>query len=126
MQPTLYLYNLRNDKGRLIELLCADRNIACRHVDVHEYGERIGFIAGIKGCTANKEQSSAPPFCDEMIVFKGFDQEMLGTFLSLYRQAGIAPVALKAGLTPTNVTWNSQQLHAELQQERDAFLQQKQ
>lgn len=124
MKQTLYLYNLRNEKGRHIELLCLSQGIECRHVDSHEYGEYIGYIAQIPGFAAQGKPQAVPAFVDEMIVFKGFDQEMLGTFLAQYRQAGIEPVALKAGLTPTNVQWNSAQLHAELQQERAAFMQQ--
>lgn len=125
MKKTIYLYNLRNEKGRHIELLCLSQGIACRHVDSHEYGQRIGYIAEIAGFAAQDTPSNAPAFSDEMLIFKGFDQDALGAFLAQYRQAGIEPVALKAGLTPTNVHWNSLQLHTELQQERAAFMQQK-
>lgn len=124
MKKTVYLYNLRNEKGRQIELLCVSQNIECRHVDSHEYGERIGYIAQIAGFTAQDTPQDISTFSDEMLIFKGFDQEMLGVFLSQYRQAGIEPVALKAGLTPTNIHWNSVELYTELQQERAAFMQQ--
>lgn len=125
MNKTIYLYNLRNEKGRQIELLCIAQGIECRHVESNEYGERIGYIAQIPGFAASDTPRAVVPFADEMLIFKGFDQEMLGTFLAQYRQAGIEPVALKAGLTPTNVHWNSAELHAELQQERAAFEQRK-
>ena len=61
-----------------------------------------------------------------MLIFKGFDQELLSDFLAMYRVAGIATIPLKAGLTPTNVGWSSVELHAELQQEHQEFLKQKQ
>lgn len=125
MKKTIYLYNLRNEKGRQIELLCIAQGIECRHVESNEYSEHIGYIAQIPGFAASDNPRTVVPFADEMLIFKGFDQEILGTFLAQYRQAGIEPVALKAGLTPTNVHWNSAELHAELQQERAAFEQRK-
>lgn len=127
MQPTLYLYNLRNDKGQQIEMLCLANNIACRHVNADEYGKYIGYIAGIEGYNDNdKTTQTATPFTDEMIIFKGFGQEMLSDFLAMYRQAGIPTIPLKAGLTPTNIGWSSIELHAELQQEHQEFLKQRQ
>lgn len=121
MKPTIYLYNLRNEKGQQIELLCASNNIACRHVDASEYGKRIGYIAEIDGFTASDKISDYTPFAEEMLLFKGFDQEMLTTFLAQYRQAGITTIPLKAGLTPTNIHWSSIELQAELDEEHQAF-----
>lgn len=126
MKPTVYLYNLRNPKGRQIELLCLGQNIACQHVEPAQYGLRIGHIAQIDGFDATPKNIVTEPFTDEMILFKGFDQNMLGDFLARYREAGIEVVPLKAGLTPTNIQWSSTELIAELRQERDEFLKQKQ
>ena len=126
MKPTLYLYNLRNDKGRQIEMLCLTNGIACRHVNSEDYGKYIGYIAEIDGYKAEDKTPIKELFTDEMIIFKGFDQELLSNFLAMYRQAGIAVIPLKAGLTPTNVGWSSTELHAELQQEHQEFLKQRQ
>ena len=125
MKPTIYLYNLRNDKGRQIEMLCLSANIGCRHVNTDEYGKRIGYIADIEGFDATDKMPVTQPFTDEMLIFKGFDQELLTNFLAMYRTAGIATIPLKAGLTPTNIQWCSVELHAALQQEHQEFLKQK-
>lgn len=37
------------------------------------------------------------------------------------RRIGVAPVALKAMLTPTNATWDSVKLHAEIASEHEAM-----
>ena len=124
MQPTIYLYNLKSEKGQQIELLCVKLHVACRHVNAADYGKAIGYIAEIEGFTAEEKMSQFTPFEDEMLLFKGFDQEMLTTFLAEYRQAGIATIPLKAGLTPTNVQWSSIELQAELSEEHRAFNQQ--
>ncbi len=126
MKPTLYLYNLRNEKGAQIEMLCIANEISCQHVDSKDYGKRIGYIAEIEGFDNTAKREIATPFTDEMLIFKNFDQILLEKFLTLYRQRGIATIALKAALTPTNMQWDSAELHAELCQERDEFIRQKQ
>lgn len=125
MQPTLYLYNLRNEKGEQIELLCLANGIACRHVNSKEYGKRIGYIAEIEGYDSRDKRKIELPFGEEMLVFKNFDRILLEKFLLQYRERGIATIALKAAITPTNVEWDSAELYAELCQERDEFLRQK-
>lgn len=122
MKPTIFLYNLRNEQGAMIEALCAAEGISCHHVAPELYGERIGYIAGIEGFAATGNKVDGATLSDEMLLFKNFDQELLTTFLAQYRQAGIKTIPLKAGLTPTNIHWTSIELHAELHEEHQAFL----
>ena len=60
-------------------------------------------------------------FEDEMLVMANFPAGMMNTFLGLFRRMGIAPVALKAMLTPTNAAWDSEKLHEELAGEHRAM-----
>ena len=61
-------------------------------------------------------------FEDEMLVMANFPAGMMNAFLSLFRRMGIAPVALKAMLTPTNAAWDSEKLHAEIAGEHQAMM----
>ena len=60
-------------------------------------------------------------FEDEMLAMANFPAGMMNTFLGLFRRMGIAPVALKAMLTPTNAAWDSEKLHEELAGEHRAM-----
>ena len=60
-------------------------------------------------------------FEDEMLMMANFPAGMMNTFLGLFRRMGIAPVALKAMLTPTNAAWDSEKLHEELAGEHRAM-----
>lgn len=124
MKPTLYMYNLHNEKGRQLELLCVSQGILCKHVDAALYNQPIGYVT-IEGFPASDTPAGDETFEDEMLIFKEFTQEQIGTFLSQCRQANIPPTPLKAGLTPTNIHWTSIQLHKELQEEHRAFTEQK-
>ncbi len=56
-----------------------------------------------------------------MLVFADFDDKDLDDFLAGYKEAGIEPIALKAVVTPANMSWTFVELYHELVQERKAY-----
>ena len=58
----------------------------------------------------------------EILVFVAFSEEKLDLFLRAYRQAGIAPIPLKAVLTPHNCSWSVYELTQELMREHIAMM----
>lgn len=119
MMEEVLLYNLDNEKGRLVKQLCTLMKVRFKAVAREDYLEPVGAIAGIKGVARKGLCYEGPAFPDEMMVFKGFSDKMLKNFLDRYRQAGIGKVDLKAGLTPYNIGWNSLELHDELVREHE-------
>lgn len=116
MKKELLLYNLDNEKGKQIQAVCSPLQIVCRHVQPDEYLQLIGSLAGMPGFPP-KPRIMGPTFNEEMMVLCGFDNDSIYTFLDHYKKAGIAPVWLKAALTPNNLQWNSLQMHDELMKE---------
>ena len=116
--PSILLYNLNGDKGRRLRLLAMRLRVRLQEVSPAEYGETLAALTG------RAERTGAPcdaPFDDEMLVFVDFDNGLLNRFLNETRKAKIPPVALKAVLTPTNMQWNSLQLHEEIGKEHAAM-----
>ena len=60
-------------------------------------------------------------FLEPMLVFCGLAQGRLDQILTTMNRAGLPRIALKAMLTPTNKSWNSQQLWTELRLEHEAM-----
>ena len=60
-------------------------------------------------------------FDDEMLLIVNCPGPLLDLFLQAFRRQKLAPVRLKAVLTPTNREWDSVALHAELCRERQAI-----
>ena len=118
--PLLLMYNLDNDKGTRRRLLCMKLHIRFRSVTPSEYGQPVGALAGF--CPSEPD-APAPAFDDEMLVMVNFDGGLLNRFLQQIRAAHIPPVALKAMLTPTNLTWSSARLHDEIRSEHEAMQQ---
>ena len=119
-QPVLLCYNLNGEKMQKIRLAAMRLKIRVRPVEKDEYAQTIAALCGMEEKT--DEAYAGAGFEDEMLVMANFPAGMMNTFLGLFRRMGIAPVALKAILTPTNAAWDSEKLHAEIAGEHQAMM----
>ena len=118
-QPVLLCYNLSGEKMQKIRLAAMRLKIRVRPVEKDEYAQTVAALCGLEEKT-NAAYVGAG-FEDEMLVMANFPG-MMNAFLGLFRRMGIAPVALKAMLTPTNAAWDSEKLHAEIAGEHQAMM----
>ena len=119
-QPVLLCYNLSGEKMQKIRLAAMRLKIRVRPVAKEEYGQTLAALCGMEETTDAAYGGAG--FEDEMLVMANFQTAMMNTFLGLFRRMGIAPVALKAILTPTNAQWDSEKLHAEIASEHEAMM----
>ena len=117
--PTVLLYNLDNEKGRKIKLLCLTQKLRARAVSPAEYGETVGALAGFGERTG--APYTGPGFSEEMLVMAGLSGRQLDAFLRGIRQKTGGTVALKAVLTETNMGGDAVQPPQELRRERQAM-----
>lgn len=115
--PTLLMYNLENEKGSKIKLLCLSLRIKIRIVNQEEYLKPLGSIAGLEPGDDSLYQGEG--FGDEMLVMVDFNNGMVNSFLQEMARQKLKPVALKAVLTPTNSHWDSIKLHGEIKKEHE-------
>ena len=119
-QPVLLCYNLSGEKMKKIRLAAMRLKIRVRPVEKDEYAQTVAALCGLEEKTGAAYVGAG--FEDEMLVMANFPAGMMNAFLGLFRRMGIAPVALKAMLTPTNAAWNSEKLHAEIAGEHQAMM----
>ena len=119
-QAVLLCYNLAPEKAQKIRLAAMRLKIRVRPVAEEEYGQTLAALCGMEETTDAAYGGAG--FEDEMLVMANFPTAMMNTFLGLFRRMGIAPVALKAILTPTNAQWDSEKLHAEIASEHEAMM----
>ena len=119
-QPVLLCYNLSGEKMQKIRLAAMRLKIRVRPVEKDEYAQTVAALCGLEEKTDAAYVGAG--FEDEMLVMANFPAGMMNAFLGLFRRMGIAPVALKAMLTPTNTAWNSEKLHAEIAGEHQAMM----
>ena len=119
-QPVLLCYNLSGEKMQKIRLAAMRLKIRVRPVEEDEYAQTVAALCGLEEKTDAAYVGAG--FEDEMLVMANFPAGMMNAFLGLFRRMGIAPVALKAMLTPTNAAWNREKLHAEIAGEHQAMM----
>ena len=120
MTPTILFYNLENEKGRRLKLICLKLKIRIKLITPEQYHLPIGCLAGVMESSGDEAIYTGTGFCDEMLVMRDFDNRLLDRFLLEFKKNKIERVGLKAVLTSENVSWNSLQLHDELKKEHEA------
>ena len=125
---TLYIHTNNKEKLSAIEKLCESLKITVKEIRNSDlYRTVLDIVASVPIMFSNKTNinggtvSKVPPLflIPEVILFNGFNDESLQGFLAAYRKAGIEKVALKAVVTPYNITWTLYDLIEHLQEESD-------
>ncbi len=118
MGPVVLLYNIPAEKEAAIRGLCQKLSVQVVKVSKSRHGCTIGEALRGEGT----DRPAKRPFDEEMLVLQ-LPGILMDFFLQGLRQAGV-DVALKAAVTPTNVSWPADELVRELQRERQEILRQ--
>ena len=113
----ILLFHVIGEKRQSIEKLCREKKIQTVDIPLKDYEETLGALAGITGMKRSGSVYRGKEFPSEMLVFSGMPPKEVDGFLAAYREAKIAPIGLKAILTPHNIVWNARQLYEELLKE---------
>ncbi len=119
MRPTILAFNLAEGKLGKLRFTCMKLGLLVKPVAMEDFTQPIGALCGMAERT---DGEAAAPFAEEMLVFCHMDSTAVNRFLTAAKQMRLPSIALKAILTPTNVSWTACQLHDELNAERAAVL----
>ena len=110
VRGSVLLYNFkdkeRTDKVKFIFVLMG---IKIKTVEKEDYLQKIGALAGVEGIERTEEIYEGEGFDEEMLVLNHLTDPQMNRML----------IPLKAALTPTNVHWNTLELHDELVREHE-------
>ena len=117
MGPVVLLYNIPAEKEKNIRAVGEKLSLRVVAVPENRHGCTIGEALRGEGT----DRPVKRPFDEEMLVL-----QLPGILMDFFLQ-GLqrekAEVALKAAVTPTNVSWTADALVRELHRERQEFLQ---
>ena len=113
---TVLLYNCASPEWAKLRQIFMVFRVRMVPVEPEQYGFTLDELLSRKAGSAPVEEE----FHDPMLVFCGVRPILLDQILSAMGRAGLPRIALKAMLTPTNRSWNSQQLWTELRREHAA------
>ena len=120
---TIFAHINNTNKLDSIKELCAKLNIRIEPVGNKDLGRPILNIdSGDDKLSITPGISTGhniPPMYNmpEVMIFQGFDETELKSFLTKYKSAGIEKVALKAMITPYNIVWTLYDLIEHLKEE---------
>ena len=119
VRGSVLLYNFkdkeRTDKVKFIFVLMG---IKIKTVEKEDYLQKIGALAGVEGIERTEAISEGEGFDEEMLVLNHLTDPQMNRMLAYLKKEGLQ-IPLKAALTPTNVHWNTLELHDELVREHE-------
>lgn len=110
----ILLFGIHPDKKIRLKTICLRIGADIFEIAPCDYNQQLGYLAGRKGFVKSPIKATGLPLPKEMMVFEGFDSDDLDVFLEAYKKEGLAPIALKAVVTPVNANWTAMQLSFEL------------
>ena len=114
---TVLMYNCSGPEWAKLRQIFLMLRVRIRQVAPEQYGLTLEELLSRSEETRPVEES----FLEPMLVFCGLAQGRLDQILTTMNRTGLPRIALKAMLTPTNKSWNSQQLWTELRLEHEAM-----
>ena len=118
---TIFIHITDTNKLNSIKDLCSKLGIQIESIGNKDLGRSILSI--ISGDEMFLGKIDIPPMYNmpEVLIFQGFDETDLKSFLSEYKKAGIEKVALKAMVTPFNIVWTLYDFIEHLKEENARF-----
>lgn len=117
MMRKLLLFCMDQDRLRAIGRLARRMEIEAIQVERSNYGQKIGYLAGIVGFPKENKVYMGAELPEEMMLMIGFGQRDLDWFLAAWKETGTPGVRLKAMATQTNLQWSPMALFQELFEE---------
>ena len=114
MQPLLLCVHMYQARLMRLSLTALSLGITVKEVKENQWGQPLAALCGLE---AERNHAPSVQVAKEMLVFAFFPESLLDRFLTEMKKSRMAPVPLKAVLTPYNRSWNCGQLCAALQTE---------
>lgn len=114
---TVLMYQCYAPEFSKLKQIFAMLRLRMRVVEPDRYHVPLAELAQGKG----EPGEAAEPLSEPMLVFCGMGEALLNQVLEVIRLSKLPPIPLKAVMTETNRSWNTQQLHEELLKEREAM-----
>jgi len=115
----VFAYIRDDDKRKQIISLCKSTGLTYANLTMSDLNKEIGFIIG-QALPVSFLTHKTVPFgfvMPEVIIFNGVKDSLLDDFLSEYKNRNIAPIPMKAIVTPVNTTWSLYELIIQLEEE---------
>ena len=122
LTPLILAIHMEPSRLMRLAFTAAALKIRVLPVDQTSWGQPLSALCGLMPL---RSTSSSVQVGEEMLVMAFLDDTQLDLLLQALRDSGLAPIRLKAVLTPVNQNWNCGQLYTALRDEANAMKAQK-
>lgn len=120
--PAVLLFGFGSDPRAVkIRIYLRQQRILALDAEPEDYGLSLGELLAIPFFPKTERDDSEADISGEMLVMYAMQGKLMQAFLQFLREEGLAPGALKAIATPTNLFWSGKKLFAELKREHEWF-----
>ena len=116
----LLAYELEKGTERELKSLAAALGHQVKMVSSSNYGEPLGYVAGITGFKKTNAKDTGEKIGSEMLIFCGLDSEAMDALLAALKERKLR-IPLKAVVTPYNIQCSSRMLYEELKKEHESM-----
>ena len=125
-EEQILLYQFRDaEKQKAMQQVFGKLHIKSRVLPEDSYGQKVGFLLGLKGFKETSERDGNFSFPHEVLIFHHIRGKRLDEVMESMKKAGIPHVKFKAVVTPFNTLWTLQRLCETMQREHAAVMEQK-
>ncbi len=118
MEEIVLLYNLEDtEHGKAIKIMLMQLGVQVKYVSSEDMKKQIGYLVNVDGYANDEVETTVEGADEEMLVMHNFNDEQTDLILSLFKNAGIPFIPLKAITTPTNIEWSLYKLYNEIKKE---------
>ena len=121
MAKLILAYNFSGPRLQALKMVAMFLKVQLRPVAPVDLQQPLGYLAGLKGYEAAEVYTGPTEGLAEMLLLCGFDRPLLDRLLVAIKKSPLKQVALKAMLTPHNVSWSGLALLKELTEEHEAM-----
>ena len=112
MKKLVLLYNFSEERTAKIRRSALPLKIGVRVIERADYHQPVGVLFGDKDFQPVEGTFNDIPFADEMLLMYGFSRRDIDNLIRALNKNGVGRIPLKAVVTPTNIWWDSMELHS--------------
>ncbi len=118
MEEMVLLYNLEDsDHGKAICAIFMQLGVHVKHLEEEDFKKQIGYLVNEDGYLNQEVEADIVIPTEELLIMHGFHEEQTELVLSVFKNANIPFIPLKAITTPNNIEWSVYKLYTEIKKE---------
>ena len=117
----IYQIPAHQPRGKQIREILERLGIPYEDISTAMLSQTVGYLAGLAGFSRSVESYSGPEFSDEFLLMSQLSRARMDALLTGMKEAGVAPVQLKAVVAERNRQWRLDALLREIAREHEVM-----